>query len=49
MTGFAKTDLIVTFSISRNTDFKHLMGCGFLVVQYSPSIRSLVKKLINIS
>ena len=35
VTGFAKTDLIVTFSISRNTDLKYRMGCGSLMVQYS--------------
>ena len=37
VTGFVKTDLIVTFSILKNTDLKYRMDCGSLMVQYSPT------------
>ena len=35
VTRFWKTDQVVTFSISRNTDFKYWMGCGSPMVQCS--------------
>ena len=35
VTWFWKTNLIVTFNISRNTDLKYWMRCGSLMMQYS--------------
>ena len=32
---FWKTHQVVTFGISRNTDFKYWKHCGFLVLDYS--------------
>ena len=41
-----KTDHVVTFSISRNTDFKYSMGCSSPMVQYSHARPTTLSSLV---
>ena len=46
VTLFWKTDHVVTFSISRNTDFKYSMGCSSPMVQYSHARPTTLSSLV---
>ena len=46
VTLFWKTDHVVTFSISRNTDFKYSMGCSSPMVQYSHARPTTLRSLV---
>ena len=46
VTLFWKTDHVVTFSISKNTDFKYSMGCSSPMVQYSHARPTTLSSLV---